>query len=97
MDGILCDLKRHLTASTIIFFLSKLKFYEGRGNFYDLIISYITNRYQRVSLLNIDFGHISYSSWDINKHGVLQCSILGPLLFLCNINDLPQVLKIMLN
>ena len=67
--------------------LFKLKIYGVNGEVLTLLTNYLHERYQRV-LLN---GHTS--SWELVKSGVPQRSVLGPLLFLVYINDLPDNLK----
>ena len=65
--------------------LDKLNYYTMRSIVNNLIHSYISNRYQYV-----DFNG-SISSNKVVDTGVTQGSILGPLLFLIYINDLPRV------
>ena len=88
-SGIFLDLCKAFDTVNHKILLTKLQYYGIRGVSNDWFASYLSNRRQFVSLNGIN------SDYQTITCGVPQGSVLGPLLFLLYINDMPKCSNIL--
>jgi len=89
IGGIFCDLTKAFVYINQGILLSKLRYCGITDTFYSLIKPYLETRHQRAKLVNNDYKPCS--SLGIVKHGVLQGSVIGLLLFLFCVNGVMKI------
>ena len=67
--------------------IHKMKLFGVDGNIYALLCDFLTNRKMKVVVDGEESDSVTVDS------GVPQATVLGLLLFLCHINDLPDAVK----
>jgi hypothetical protein len=90
-----CDLQKAFDCVDQGLLLSKIYWYFISCKGYNLIQSYLENRYQSVIISNKSWQY--YSAWELIRYGVPQDSILSPLFFILYINDFPKTMAILAN
>ena len=91
--GIFCDLEKAFSCVNHDILLPKLETYGITDENKELYPSHLKGRYQKVLICNKSHHYSTLSNWTLIKHGVLQRSILGPMIFLLYVNGVPHLVS----